>query len=131
MLEVHQVTQTDRCHRPVVLPDNPSHDIGRYHFHERLLHIYRIFFSQSGILRSKKIRDIREIVLRPSRAFPAMQIPLTYSYIDILHQMLSALSCTSVLCKISTSSLPQKRVPSLHWKSRYPSEKREWRKWQW
>lgn len=78
-------SDTDRCHRPVVVPDNPSRDIvPRYRFHEHSLHIYRILFSDRTFCGARRYA-IREIALRPSRAFRATQIPLTYCYIDFFN----------------------------------------------
>lgn len=104
--EVHRVTQTDRCHRPVVLPDNPSRDIGpRYRFHERLLHRI-LFFSLEHIAEREDTRYARycsSSLTCISRHANATDVFL-YRFLS-----LSAVSRTSVLCKISASTLSRKR----------------------
>lgn len=109
--EVHRVTQTDRCHRPVVLPDNPSRDIGpRYRFHERSL--YRIFFSPSNILRSEKIHDRRDRSSSLTCISRHANSTDVYSYIDFFNSECSRLfhaHLFSVRSRLFLESVPSSR----------------------
>lgn len=105
--EVHRVTQTDRCHRPVVLPDNPPRDIGpRYRFHERSLHLILFFLERTE---QEDRRDRSSSLTCISRQANSTDV--------FLHRFIfnseRSVSRTSVFWKIPAPSLFRKALLSL------------------